>query len=214
MPTPEHLSHHVASRARRGLRRHAVNRVLSLHTLPSSTLENALYLAPSTAWILSGRWWRPWRYSLPHFTDTHTKTYHLPTLSEHAVDRVGTLVASLAMLSSTLYRHPHQNVSSAHASRARCGPCRGTDGVPRAHTNTCFPPGAERAVDRVGALVASLATRGHIDVSVDTILELQSVPLEPMVYIGHQYVLDPLSNLVRVRGVRGVACVGCTFAHV
>ncbi|GAX83924.1 hypothetical protein CEUSTIGMA_g11348.t1 [Chlamydomonas eustigma] len=32
--------------------------------------------------------------------------------------------------------------------------------------------------------------------TVDTILQLQSVKLEPLVYIGHQFVLDPLSNLV------------------
>ncbi|KAG1666007.1 hypothetical protein FOA52_010917 [Chlamydomonas sp. UWO 241] len=50
--------------------------------------------------------------------------------------------------------------------------------------------------NRVGALVAQLANSRSVDISVDTILELQGVPLEPLIYIGHQYVLDPLSNLV------------------
>ena len=49
---------------------------------------------------------------------------------------------------------------------------------------------------------------------VPQILELQQVPLEPLVYIGHQYVLDPLSNLVYLptakKGTGGAAAKGRT----
>lgn len=34
------------------------------------------------------------------------------------------------------------------------------------------------------------------NVARDTIRELQGVHLEPLVYVGHQYLVDPLSNLV------------------